>query len=913
MPGGLDNALLRTGRVLRATARGCRQHPRITLLVAVILTVLAVPVTLTKLSFETSNLHLLPSGQPYVARYREYAQQFGELDEIIIAVRGRTPEASKAFAAQLVAALHAGPTRFSRLAYRLSPESLDGRALLYLPTETLTQIRDQIFDHQAFIESFAAAPGLVTLMDAMDREMATAFAAHVFDLGLGDDTPAGDLQFLETLLTEMGERINGAVPYRSPWGSLMAVTNADDDGYFFSDNKRLLLILADPDGKSANSFTADRDAIEGIRHRISQLRATFPGVKAGVTGGPALDNDAMTTAFADSSVATGLAFALTIGLLLVAFRRVAQPLIILSVLAMSLVWSVALVALTIGHLTVFSVMFISVVIGLGIDYGIYVLVRYDEERARHQSPAEALDITAARTGPGILLGALTAAATFYVLMLTDFHGVQELGFVAGSALLMAFIAMLTVFPALLVLTDRPRAEDTAPSSPPITTAPERAGAFVIGAVSRHPGIVLLIAAVPTLLSLHAVGRVTFDYNLLNLQARGTESVRWEQQILDNHGRTSFTALATASSVAELRRKREAFERLPSVAAVDSALLLIPDDQPLKQKMIGDFAPVLDGVRVGAPPALDLDRLAGALERLRRRLDVMVAEAGPEGPGRQVEEIRGRLGQLARAFHREPARVVPALTAYQATLAADFTEKIDFLRRNARPPAVTTQNLPEELRHKFVSDSGLLLIQIHPKVDIWDRAGAIQFVEEIRSVDPDVTGAPVITYESILRMETAYRRGALYAFLVVAVISWLMIRRLRETILALSPLVLGTLWGIGLMYVCGLPFNLANVWGAPLIIGASAEYGLNVITRFLEARSYGGPPIAPRTMMAVALNGLSTITGFGCLLVAHHRGMWSLGLLLTIGSATSLAASLIVLPALISLFAMGRGEAMRMGS
>jgi uncharacterized protein len=111
----------------------------------------------------------------------------------------------------------------------------------------------------------------------------------------------------------------------------------------------------------------------------------------------------------------------------------------------------------------------------------------------------------------------------------------------------------------------------------------------------------------------------------------------------------------------------------------------------------------------------------------------------------------------------------------------------------------------------------------------------------------------------------------------------------------------------------LPFNLANVWGAPLIIGASAEYGLNVITRFLEARSYEGPPIAPRTMMAVALNGLSTITGFGCLLIAHHRGMWSLGLLLTIGSATSLAASLIVLPALIRLFGTGSGEGMTPGT
>src|SRR5262245_44963660 len=901
--------IVATGRALLAVVRSCRQHPAITLFVAVTLAVLAVPVTLTRLTFETSNLHLLPAGQPYVAHYREYAQQFGELDEIIIVVRGRTAEESKAYAARLVASLQAGPTRFDRLVYRLSPESLDTRTLLYLSTETLNQIRDQIFDHQAFIESFAAAPGLVSLVDALNREIAAAFAAHFLDLGLGDGATAGDLRFLKTLLAQMLERIERDVPYRSPWGSMLANTDPDDDrGYFFSDNKRLLFVLADPVGKSGSSFTADRAAIEDIRRQIALLRAAFPGVEAGVTGAPALDNDAMTTAFADSAVATVLAFALTLGLLFTAFRRAGQPLVMLTVLAMSLAWSIAIVALTIGHLTVFSVMFISIVIGIGIDYGIYVLVRYDEERARQRSPAEALDITAARTGPGITLGALTAAATFYVLMATDFHGVQELGFVAGTALLMAFVAMLTVFPALLALGDRSRPTAVRLSRRG-TTAPGRGGTLLVDTLTRRPVLVLALAALLTLASLSAVGRVGFDYNLLHLQARGAESVTWEQRILDNQGRTSFSALTTASSLTELRQKRDAFERLSSVADVDSALLLVPDDQPAKLKTIGEFAPLVQAVHVGQPPALDVAGLAAALEKLRRRLDVVVTEAEAGGPGSDVLEIRDRASALAHALGREPARIASALTAYQATLAGDFARKFRFLRHNTSPTAVTPDSLPIELRRRFVSESGRFLLQIYPRVNIWDRAGAVQFVEQLRSVDPDVTGSPVITYESILRMEKAYRQGALYAFLVVAVISWLMIRRLRETVLALTPLVFGALWGIGLMRAFGLEFNLANVWGAPLIIGASAEYGLNVITRHLEARAYGGPSIAPSTMKPVSLNGLTTISGFGCLLVTHHRGIWSLGLLLTIGSATSLAASLLVLPALIRLFAGGSSDAL----
>ncbi|TMQ21463.1 MAG: hypothetical protein E6K82_15540 [Candidatus Rokuibacteriota bacterium] len=114
--------------------------------------------------------------------------------------------------------------------------------------------------------------------------------------------------------------------------------------------------------------------------------------------------------------------------------------------------------------------------------------------------------------------------------------------------------------------------------------------------------------------------------------------------------------------------------------------------------------------------------------------------------------------------------------------------------------------------------------------------------------------------------------------------------------------------MGLMPVFGLTLNLANVWAVPLIVGASAEYGLNVITRAREARAHGGPLFARSTLLAVAFNGLSTITGFGPLMVAHHRGMWSLGLLLTLGSVTSLIASLVVLPVLIRLVDLRRPAA-----
>src|SRR5207248_7232715 len=202
------------------------------------------------------------------------------------------------------------------------------------------------------------------------------------------------------------------------------------------------------------SFTGDREAIEGVRTTVATLRAEFPDVEVGVTGKPALSSDEMTAAFRDSERATLVAFGLTLALLLAAFLRVGKPLLMLLALALSSCWSMGVATLVVGHLSLFSVMFIPIVIGIGIDYGIYILFRYEEELFLGRNLREAIEITAGRSGPGMLLGAVTAAGTFYVLRLTEFRGVQELGFVAGTAIALAWLSMMTVFPAVLVLVAR---------------------------------------------------------------------------------------------------------------------------------------------------------------------------------------------------------------------------------------------------------------------------------------------------------------------------------------------------------------------------------------------------------------------------------------------------------------------------
>jgi uncharacterized protein len=888
-------AFVRLGRPLRHLVSVACRRPAVTVAVWLSLAAVMLGWSLVALRFETSSLRLLPRTARYVTLYEEYSRNFGELDDVLIVVESGDPARSVTFAEGLVERLRRGKVRFHRLAYRVDPEDFSGRRLLYLTLDELNGLRRVLLDHEELITSFAARPGLETLIANIRRRVDGAILMGLFDLGLDDHATGDDLNVLRELIGELHRAVDGHEGYRSPWAAMFPRQPDTSEGVFLSEDKRLLFMFADPVAVDGG-FAADREAVEEIRRQIVELRADFPDVQAGVTGGPALASDEMTTAFHDSEIATLLAFALTLGVLILAFRQVVKPLLMLLVLGVSVVVSIGVVTLTVGHLTIFSVMFISMVVGLGIDYGIYVLFRYEEARAA-LSPRAAVAFTAERSGPGIVLGGLSAVVTFYVLMLTTFRGIQEFGFVAGSALLIALGAMLTLFPALLVLLDSARHPRSAVTSPRPETVFR-----ALSLAAERPVLVLTAAVLASCLAGWQARHVRFDYNLMNLQARSSESVRWEQKIVEGTTRSAFGALDTARSLPELREKADAFRRLPSVAGVDSALMLLPERQPEKLAALSEMKPLWTSLRLAEREAPSPDRVIAEIQKLANRLAFIADQASRHPAGNDVRRLKDEVERLAvKAAHTGGDVLARRLESFDRQLYDDFRRTVASLSSDLTAAPMTPETLPEQLRRKFVGKDGRYLLEIYPRVNTWERGGAQRFVEELRSVAPDVTGTPVVSYESIRLMETAYRTGTLYAFLLVSALTALLLGTGRYTALALVPFLLGTLWAVGLMPVFGLTFNLSNVWGLPLIIGASAEYGLNLVVRFLEARAHGGTPFARSTVSAVLLSGVTTMVGFVSLLVAHHRGIWSLGLLLTLGSCTGLAASLLVLPALLRRF------------
>ena len=597
--------LARTARLLLGLARLSCRRPAITVALALLAAVAGFGYTIHALTFKTSTRSLLPQNAPYVTRYTQYAQDFGELEDIVVVVEARSFEGAREYAVRLAEELRQSPVPFKRIAYRIDPTRFEGRQLLYLPTDKLKEIRDKIFDHQEFMESFAGDPSLARLLEGVNTQMASAFVSNLFDLGLQDKDLPVDTRFLRELLDQISTRLERPGPYRSPWGTLFSFGDPPAEaGYFLSDDKSLLFILVETPESQKGSFVGDREAIETIRGALAKLRVAFPNIQAGVTGVPALSNDEMTAAFHDSEVATAMAAILTLLVMSLAFGRLGKPLLMLGVLVVTLGWSMGITTLTVGHLTLFSVMFIPIVIGIGIDYGNYFLFRYQEEIFLGRGLRQALELTAARSGPGMLISTVTAGGTFLVLLLTDFRGIQELGLIAGISILLAGVGMLTVFPAVLRLVDQrtgaavsgpkrpiPSSSLTFPrwSASPVFRAPcwsARAGHRVLG-LGRPPGGIRLQRPEPP-------GQGDGVRALGEAHPRQHRPVGCEWTLVGGQPRGA-------------QEEAGGLRELPTVSEVDSVLRVIPDDQDEKIDVIKSFAPLVAPVTVSAARARSTSR------------------------------------------------------------------------------------------------------------------------------------------------------------------------------------------------------------------------------------------------------------------------------------------------------------------
>jgi predicted RND superfamily exporter protein len=172
--------------------------------------------------------------------------------------------------------------------------------------------------------------------------------------------------------------------------------------------------------------------------------------------------------------------------------------------------------------------------------------------------------------------------------------------------------------------------------------------------------------------------------------------------------------------------------------------------------------------------------------------------------------------------------------------------------------------------------------------------------------PTATGLPVVYQEASATVVAAFERALLYAFVIVSAIIWLVLRNARDTLLVIVPIGLASVLTAALTVVVGMPFNYANIIALPLLVGIGVDNGIHVVHRMRTER--GERLFATSTMRAVLASGLTTVASFGNLAFSAHVGTSSMGVLLALGLAASMTATLVVLPAWLERKAPRRSNA-----
>jgi uncharacterized protein len=182
------------------------------------------------------------------------------------------------------------------------------------------------------------------------------------------------------------------------------------------------------------------------------------------------------------------------------------------------------------------------------------------------------------------------------------------------------------------------------------------------------------------------------------------------------------------------------------------------------------------------------------------------------------------------------------------------------------------------------------------VPAWGAA----FLADVRRVDPDVTGFPVAYFEITREIRDGFAQAALLAALAVLAVLLIDLRSVSFALLAAVPVGLGAVWMVGLMGLFAIPFNLANVVVVPLILGIGIDNGIHVVHRFRAEGCRDAHHAIQGTFRALTLTSLTSMAGFGALVLANHRGLQSLGVLMVVGLASCWVAAVVLLPALLTL-------------
>ncbi len=523
--------------------------------------------------------------------------------------------------------------------------------------------------------------------------------------------------------------------------------------------------------------------------------------------------------------------------------RMPVPVLVIGIpLLISLAWTFGITYFALGTLnTMTSVLFV-ILFGMGIDYGIHFYARYIEFRAEGIPIIDALLKTYDNTGSAILVSGLTTAFSLFVLVLAQFRGFSEFGFIAGSGIILALFSMLFILPSLLVLFER--------MNWILFNEREKVSSNPHSLFRRFPfarSIVVAGVMVCVFIGFNAPN-LQFQYNFGDLEPEFPEY----KEFNDLENRVSSSS-----------------KRNPAYILAENQDQVLQILEKLRYKMRTDTT---------SPTILDVEAL-------------------PERFPHSDEIAQSKLKEIAQ---------VRKLLEDPFLKEQDDPQLDKLRRAAQTRSRLNVNQIPDYFKGQFINKDGEMgnFVIVYPSVGLSDGRQSIAFKNDVGKVELDngetfyAASTSIIAAEmlELMRSESPWMVGA--TFTMVFILMLVAFRSLRWAIIAMLPLLVGLLWLFGIMMLTGMMFNFYNLVVLPAILGIGEDNGVHLAARYREEGKNSMWDVLSSTGQHVTIGSLTTMLGFSGLLFTNHPGLQSLGEMAVIGIGMTLVAALTFLPALI---------------
>lgn len=812
---------------------------------------------------DTDVNNLISRDLPWRKREIAYQAAFPQgRDAILVVVDAPTPEQAGAASHALAGALQDQPALFHSVQEQGGGRFFVQNRFMFLPTSDIANVTGELVKAKPILAYLVSDQNLRGLAKTL------VYVLHGLQVeGYSLDRVADYLDAAAVTL----ERTMRSEPAAFSWASLMQSASEP------SGRRRLISVQPK---LFTNELEPGKKASDAIRRAATalDLHAKFQAA-ARLTGPVPLADEQFASVKEGSAfngVVTGLIVVATLWAALRSLRLVCAVVICL---AAGLVVTAGAGLLMAGALNPISIAFAMLFVGLGADFAVQYTVRYRAQRRGAPQMSEALEQATAFIGVPLTLAAVSAAAGFLSFMPTDYRGLAQLGEIAGLGMIVAYASTFTLLPALMQTIGAPT-EPRAIAQPrlaPVDRFLRRRRDLIIG------GTAILVTAGAFFLP-----ALAFDFNPLHLQRKTSEAVETFMELSRDPQMDANSAQIVLGPDKDALTVAAKVATLPQVAQCRTIDAFIPSDQNTKLGVIrgaaGALLPALH------PPLKPKPTDQESVSALQMAEDELKSAAGKEGgPGaRAARRLAVALGSLinADAVVRDRAG-----NAFLEPLEQD----LDALRLSLDPTPVTLETLPRDFVRLWIAEDGRQRVDVLPKGDPNSDATIRDFASAVLALEPDATGQAIATLMWSGTMIAALAQAAAIAFCVIAIILWITLRRIGDVFLTLAPLLVAAIVTLELCALSGFKLNYANIISFPVLLGVGVAFKIYYInawrrgeTAFLQS---------PLTR-AVFFSALLTATAFGSLSFSSNPGMSSMGELLALSLACTLASAALFQPALM---------------